>query len=364
MVSNEKIANLFQGFCEDVSDYWSTSSIPVVQNPSPIEFLRDHVSAYHPVIIKGITDHWPALNWNLESLSGLCHSTHVNITPDGHGDCVKEFDGKQVFAYPAETTMTWIAFSDMLSNRKEGDAVPYLSQQDDNIRKHFPQLLKDIDESLPLASMLFGEPKPEAINLWIGDERAVSSVHKDHFENFYAVISGEKSFTLFPPTDIMYLPEIEYPTAKYILPNSNTDEGEEVNIINTRISSTDLTLTNEGCVCTTLKWIPLDPEIPATYEKYPAYSFSHPLRCTVKAGEVLYIPAMWYHRVSQTTLTIAVNYWYDQRFDFRFCFSQLAKRLSSMCNDVNNFVEVNSATSRDTTENDDDCEIRCAEATF
>ena len=31
---------------------------------------------------------------------------------------------------------------------------------------------------------------------------------------------------------------------------------------------------------------------------------------------------MWYHYVTQTCLTIAVNYWYDQRFDFRYVFYQ------------------------------------------
>lgn len=34
--------------------------------------------------------------------------------------------------------------------------------------------------------------KPEAINLWIGDERSVTSFHKDHFENMYGVIRGTK----------------------------------------------------------------------------------------------------------------------------------------------------------------------------
>eukprot|EP01042_Synura_sphagnicola_P004252 gene4252-biopygen4579 len=37
---------------------------------------------------------------------------------------------------------------------------------------------------------------------------------------------------------------------------------------------------------------------------------------------------MWYHRVSQTRVTVAVNFWYDMRFDFRYVFSQLAFRLA------------------------------------
>ena len=47
----------------------------------------------------------------------------------------------------------------------------------------------------------------------------------------------------------------------------------------------------------------------------------------MNAGEVLYIPSMWYHYVTQTCLTIAVNYWYDQRFDFRYVFYQTIRNI-------------------------------------
>jgi hypothetical protein len=32
---------------------------------------------------------------------------------------------------------------------------------------------------------------------------------------------------------------------------------------------------------------------------------------------------MWYHQVSQTQLTISINYWYEQRFDFRWAYAVL-----------------------------------------
>ena len=35
-------------------------------------------------------------------------------------------------------------------------------------------------------------------------------------------------------------------------------------------------------------------------------------RCST---EMLYLPSLWYHRVTQTRETVAVNYWYDMRFD-------------------------------------------------
>ncbi|KAK7880072.1 hypothetical protein WMY93_033264 [Mugilogobius chulae] len=42
---------------------------------------------------------------------------------------------------------------------------------------------------------------PDAVNFWLGEENAVTSMHKDHYENLYCVISGEKHFLLLPPTD-------------------------------------------------------------------------------------------------------------------------------------------------------------------
>lgn len=43
------------------------------------------------------------------------------------------------------------------------------------------------------------------MNFWMGHENTVSSTHKDHYENFYAVMAGEKHFTLSPPEVAPYL---------------------------------------------------------------------------------------------------------------------------------------------------------------
>lgn len=80
----------------------------------------------------------------------------------------------------------------------------------------------------------------------------------------------------------------------------------------------DMMLSSEGCPSPTVSWIDFDPDSPDAVASYPPFAMAHPLRCRVRAGEMLYIPALWYHRVTQSTVTIAVNYWYDQRFDFRY----------------------------------------------
>ncbi len=79
--------------------------------------------------------------------------------------------------------MTMNTFLDMIEQVQDDDAVPYLSLQNDNFRTSFESLHEDVQLSLPLANESFNLEGPEAVNLWIGDERSVSSIHKDHFEN-------------------------------------------------------------------------------------------------------------------------------------------------------------------------------------
>jgi jumonji domain-containing protein 7 len=144
----------------------------------------------------------------------------------------------------------------------------------------------------------------------------------------YAVISGEKTFILFPPTDYLYFKEQSYPTQTYHInvdntnTNSNNDNNsnQEVPSYTHRIKSKDVTLSSQNCSnsTSTLTWISDNIDNHNCYELNSNFKYTHPIRCTVRQGEILYIPSMWYHQVSQNTLTIAVNFWYDQRFDFRY----------------------------------------------
>lgn len=46
-------------------------------------------------------------------------------------------------------------------------------------------------------------------------------MHKDPYENIYCVISGEKEFTLHPPTDLPWIPYEKYQSAIYKKVNNN-----------------------------------------------------------------------------------------------------------------------------------------------
>ncbi|WJX55998.1 hypothetical protein P8452_41702 [Trifolium repens] len=70
---------------------------------------------------------------------------------------------------------------------------------------------------------------------------------------------------------------------------------------------------------------PLPEKLEDEISKFPLYfKGPPPFECTVKAGEILYLPSMWFHHVRQSgedgELTIAVNYWYDMQFDIKYAY--------------------------------------------
>lgn len=68
-------------------------------------------------------------------------------------------------------------------------------------------LLADLGSSIagPSFAREVFETQPDATNLWIGDQRSVTSLHKDPYENLYLVIRGVKEFVLLPPTEFYCL---------------------------------------------------------------------------------------------------------------------------------------------------------------
>lgn len=93
--------------------------------------------------------------------------------------------------------------------------ISYIQRQNSNLNCDFPELVDDLDYSLlSFATDAFNK-QPDAVNFWMGDARAVTSMHKDPYENMYCVISGFKDFILIPPTDVHLVPRQMYQSAIY-----------------------------------------------------------------------------------------------------------------------------------------------------
>eukprot|EP01134_Creolimax_fragrantissima_P006338 CFRG6338T1 len=254
----------------------------------------------------------------------------VALTPSGRADAVhlNTEDNVEYFVQPEERRM---CLDDVLTQMRSRtgkeksisvdgvdeieDTVLYVQTQNDNLSSEFKNLSMDIEPDIDWATKALGKA-PDAVNLWIGTDLSTSSLHKDHYENLYVVVQGEKHFTLLPPTDVPYLHTKRYPTAKY---KWNED--------------TSMWSIQPQPEHSAVPWIPVDPNAP-DLDRFPQFGHASPVRCTVRPGEMLYLPAMWYHQVSQTCSdgdpVIAVNYWYDMTFELKYCYWRMLESISEM----------------------------------
>ncbi|XP_058521994.1 bifunctional peptidase and (3S)-lysyl hydroxylase JMJD7 isoform X2 [Ochotona princeps] len=265
------------------------TAVPYLDEPpTPLCFYRDWVCPNRPCIIRNALCHWPALHkWSLPYLRATVGSTEVSVavTPDGYADAVR---GDR-FVMPAERRLPLSQVLDVLEGRAWHPGVLYVQKQCSNLPAELPKLLPDLEPHVPWAS--------EAL------------VHKDHYENLYCVLSGEKHFLLHPPSDRPFIPYELYTPATYQL----TEEGT-FNVV-------------DEVAMEKVPWIPLDPLAP-DLARFPSYSQAQALHCTVRAGEMLYLPALWFHHVQQSHGCIAVNFWYDMEYDLRYSYFQLLDGLT------------------------------------
>uniref|UniRef100_A0A8C3S2I7 Bifunctional peptidase and (3S)-lysyl hydroxylase JMJD7 n=1 Tax=Chelydra serpentina TaxID=8475 RepID=A0A8C3S2I7_CHESE len=274
---------------------------------SPLEFYREWVCPNKPCIIRNAFGHWSALKkWTLTYLRKVAGSKMVSVavTPNGYADAVYQ----DRFVMPEERQMLFSNFLDIVEKKVISPSVFYVQKQCSNLTEEFPELLGDVEPEVPWMSEALGK-KPDAVNFWLGESAAVTSLHKDHYENLYCVISGEKHFLLHPPSDRPFIPYELYLSAKYCI-----SEDGSFQVVDEKAADK-------------VPWIPLDPLNP-DLEQYPEYAQARPLQCTVKAGEMLYLPSLWFHHVQQSHGCIAVNYWYDMEYDLKYSYYQLLDSLT------------------------------------
>ncbi|MEJ7807559.1 MAG: cupin-like domain-containing protein [Telluria sp.] len=114
----------------------------------------------------------------------------------------------------------------------------------------------------------FGKMGPP--RFWLGPAGTVTPLHCDYDDNIFAQVWGTKRIFLSPPHHDEFL----YPC--------------EANAI--------------------LFGSPFDPEAP-DFEKFPLARQATMIECIVHPGDMLYVPAGWYHQVRALTFSLSANRW-------------------------------------------------------
>ncbi|KAK4963491.1 hypothetical protein LTR10_001120 [Elasticomyces elasticus] len=270
------------------------------EEPSTLEFLQ-FVAKNRPFVVRHAANSWTASEkWDADYLRQRMGNEEVKvaITPLGNADAVVQHSHDSlVFVVPHEI---FEPFTDFLDDTQASSSrhVKYAQTQNDNLRNEYANLLPDVPTDIPFARLALGQ-SADAINLWLGDDRSVTSLHKDNYENIYVQLRGQKEFVLMPPVEMPCVNEQLLQTGRY----APTDDGE-----------LKVQLDEEAERIPVATWDPDEPEQRTT----PYSHLAKPLRVTLREGDLLYLPSMWYHKVSQRIgdegFVCAVNYWYDMDF--------------------------------------------------
>eukprot|EP00754_Rhynchopus_humris_P041576 Rhum_TRINITY_DN25134_c0_g1::Rhum_TRINITY_DN25134_c0_g1_i1::g.181326::m.181326/K19219/JMJD7; jumonji domain-containing protein 7 len=321
---------------------------------TPLRFHREFVAGRVPVILTGAIDEWPALQkWNLEYLKEAMGDDEVTVasTPNGRADAVTWVstggDNAQLFMRPHESKMPFREFADRLHAPQRAemaallsagdDALPapatretvrtvpvlYAQKQNGSFCDEYAALGGDVSPSLAaFGEEVFGAPH-DAVNMWMGGDGTVSSMHRDPYENLYAVVCGTKQFTLLPPWEADRVPYTPFKEGMW----------KETPLEGSAVGKADFTV---EALDSEVKWISIEPSDPHTVFTHPPFASAHPLSVAVEEGEVLYLPSLWYHEVGQVGRdvgggggsTIAVNYWFDMNYDAGYWAMEAVRRLS------------------------------------
>ena len=119
----------------------------------------------------------------------------------------------------------------------------------------------------------------KSINIWLGQERYMTSLHFDIVDGLLVQLQGRKRIILV------------HPKYSEFLYRNNIFSGGRLNF--SKINS----------LCST------------DFNKYPLCKKIETIDVIVEPGQLIYIPRKWWHEVHYLDDSISLNYWYDLSFN-------------------------------------------------
>jgi [protein]-arginine 3-hydroxylase / protease len=254
-----------------------------IANPSR-DRLEEYISNHRPVILSGLMETQAASrSWDLPYLRSRIGSQDVEFVR--HSSPRLYWDPQ---AGLAVETARFAEFADRVLFANDGH---YSYLQDDV--NSFPCLKADYQ----LPAMMAAKPLVRT-KFWLSGKGMITPLHYDPVETFHWVIRGGKRFSLFAPGLRRYYPFSWRSKAPFISQ--------------------------------------LDPDGP-DQARFPRFREAVRVECQLAPGDVLYLPAFWWHQVySDDSLNVSLNFvWFSSISkslrhlpQFARCFRHIAWRLS------------------------------------
>ena len=241
------------------------------------QFQREVVEPCRPLVIRGLVDHWPAVQAGLAS-------------PQAFRDYLAPFDAggqMEAFVGPPRIAGKYYYDDELKGFNFERRRMSLAAALDTIVSSlGLPDAPSVYAGSLPVDDFLPGFSVRNAMPLlgatigpriWLGHASNVSS-HYDTLDNLACVVAGTRRFTLYSPELIEGL---------YVGPIDNTMAGQPISLAAS------------------------SPPDDARYPKFAAVR-DQALTAELRPGDALYLPKLWWHQVEATApFNGLVNYWWD-----------------------------------------------------
>jgi Cupin-like domain len=233
-------------------------------------FEREYLDRAIPVIIIDALNNWEAIRlWSPQYLASVLKEkqTIIAISKEDRFNHNPSENYGDVLQYQTET-MDFISAVLKIVRSNSTSERYYIMQK--SIPDELPELLQDIKTPKWI------ESSKSTVNLWFGTANNVSPLHYDNANNFFAQVYGRKHMTLFDPVQTEWL--YPYPVRAVMKHLSFVD-----------VENPDLI-------------------------RYPEYRKTQPMECILEPGELLYLPAYWWHHVRSLDVSISVSFWWPPNF--------------------------------------------------
>jgi len=235
-----------------------------IENPSFDEFQTKFGLPNKPVIISGVANDWSASSlWQPEMFKDMFGDIPAPLRASDNE--IDVFFGQ----YKEQKVMSIADYIDSINSTDiNGQRPGYLG----NIPLNSPLTQQYFDKIKSHFSFpdYFPENSGNEIRLWIGATNQKSTIHNDNYHNFNAQIFGKKTFLLFPP-----------------------EEYEKLSIVK---------------IDDELWSSPIDPQQP-DLDKFSSFKEINGLEAELQVGDILFIPAFWWHQARTITTAINLNMW-------------------------------------------------------
>lgn len=240
--------------------------------------LDDALAAARPLVIRGLCQHWPAVQQAQHALTDFAQMLAsmdngnpvdvLHMAPEMEG-VVGYNDSIDGFNYSHFKVSVTKVLARLATYSRLQEASPGLAMQSAPIADCLPGFLHT--HPMPLL------PETVKPRLWIGN-RVTTPAHFDAFHNLAIAVCGKRRFTLFP---------IEQVGNLYVGPLDFAPTGAAITMAR--------------------------PERP-DFERFPRLreALKHSMVAELGPGDAMYIPPLWWHQVeSLEPLNALVNYWWS-----------------------------------------------------